>query len=717
MNNNLNDSEAKELIKILTPLYNNKININKYKNITYNYEKSSINRYIKLIDIHTSINLSKTNTIYTVLRVHRNNKFINYGYIYGLKNNNEIVNKFILTSNSIISKDGMYSYRLVNYLKLSKNFTIIDKVYNYILTFIKNGTIKFEVDVFNIENMNIRNKYISKYKNSKILVIIYCIGWIIEMYNINLEKQDINLNQIYNDVMFGENDKQFYVSLYTKFKSDILEVIHYFRYFSCNNCNKLIIGQKVMTLNYNQLKEYNNIIHYQWKEILINKIVTEIIYNMISPSFAMFIDWFLIKKSNRFIYDNENIYNKVLASDKSKELIYHINSIKDGFTDMYNKKRTKILAKLIKKFKQSMELIENNILMSDVSICLISEYAGQSLYQYLLQNKEIYTNLYDFQKYIFEILYGLYILNIKGIIHGDLHLSNILLNEKHTINDINNHVIYNLNLDKEKNLDKNSYKDNIYSFKHRGIYACIIDYSRSFINLNKLDHDIIDYKIDKKTYIKNDQKKIINELVKIFPNIKDDPKQKINFIFKSNNFEKMFTYFSAIDIFNLSSKLILFINNHTETNNIKINNGIIDLLTSLNEKAYNILQKIFDVNNYNNNEIQNPNLELINDLFKDFKYNSKSINVSDIFCLNNINNIYTKKNTIDEIIEHIPLNSLNSKLKKKLNNTKEEYEEIEIEQNVNKEYYESRKLLSLSKVPVSNTFSLSTASLTASSSN
>ncbi len=701
MDGNLNSEEIKDLTKILKPLYNNKIKLNKYKNLNYDYENSSINRFMKIIDMETSINLSKTNTIYTVLRIYRNNKFINYGYMYGLNINGEIVNKFILASNSIISKDGMYSYRIINYQKISKKSIVIDKVYDYIINFIKNNTIKLEVDVFNIDNESLKKSYINKYKNNKILILIYCIGWIIEMYNIDNDIQDANLNQIYNDVMFGENDKKFYSSLYLKFKNEINNLINYFKYFSCVKCTKLGLGQKVMSLNYEQLKEYNNIKHYQWKEILINKIVSDLIYNMVSPCFSMFVDWIIIKKSNRFLYDNENIYNKILASDKAKDLIYHINAIKEGFTDMYNKKRTKILARLIKKFKLSMELIENNILMSDISICLISEYSGKSLYQYLIKNHnlnrigDLYNNYEIVQKYIFEIIYGLYCLNLKGIIHGDLHLNNILLNIQRDIQNIDNYIIYNLNITDEFN-------NNIYMFKHLGTYACLIDFGRSYVNTNQLEH----IELSNNNYLKNEQKRIIKELETIFPNAAKNNKP----LSKTNNFNTLFTYFMAIDMYNLSNKLYVFIENYCKVNNIKINDKIITLLTNINKKTYDILFKSLDANNYLNADITNPNLELINEFFQEFKISSdvKNKQISDIFNLNNINKNYDKKNMINEIIEHIPLNTLNTQLKNKLNFAlKKNYnKELEVEQVLNKEYYESRKILLSSKLPLTDSFSV-----------
>ena len=57
-----------------------------------------------------------------------------------------------------------------------------------------------------------------------------------------------------------------------------------------------------------------------------------------------------------------------------------------------------------------------------------------------------------FQKYMFEIIYSLYCLNLRGIIHGDLHLNNVTLNKKNLNVKDNNYVIYNLNSRKNEHL-------------------------------------------------------------------------------------------------------------------------------------------------------------------------------------------------------------------------------------------------------------------------
>ena len=103
MEKTLSIDENKLLLKALEKLYIKKNNLKYFNSINFDYENSSINRYIKIIDIHNNIKISKVNTIYTVLKLQRGSESINYAYIYGVVENNKVINKYLITSNSSAS--------------------------------------------------------------------------------------------------------------------------------------------------------------------------------------------------------------------------------------------------------------------------------------------------------------------------------------------------------------------------------------------------------------------------------------------------------------------------------------------------------------------------------------------------------------------------------------------------------------------------------------
>lgn len=738
MQNKLNLEEHGILLLSLENLYKTKINFNEieYKDsIKLDYLNSSINRYVKIIDIYNEIHLSKVNTIFTVLKLQRNTNILNYAFLYGILENNKVINKFIITSNTLVSKDGMYSHRFINFENLTFKSKIIDKICDYLKQNLKHKEYKLLYEYFNIYDDNIKKSYSNILSDSNLLIKIYSITWLIELYNMNKKNQEINMNNIYNSIIFTEKDKQYFNILYKDHKKEIYDLVILYKFFTHDGKNRLEIGQKLIPFNYIQLKEYNNIIHFQWKEILINKIVYSLLYNINSPSFSIFIDWIFINNSNRNLYDNKEIYDKISYSDKIKSILQLLNKANSEFSEIYNQKKNDFIDSLIKKLKKIIKLSENKVLMSNISLCYLSEYSGKTVYDYFNKIKDktlihknigdLYNNYDMFKKYMFEIIYSLYCLNLKGIIHGDLHLNNVTLNKKNLNINEESYVIYNININKNTDIINfiNSYSnDNInnsenttFILPHLGTYPCIIDFSRSFILLKLISENIIEKERNniRAKFIKNEQQRIMSELKKIFPNFLKNNAHKLKFLLKNKNFNILFIYFSAFDIFKFASNLLIFINKYSTQNDITVNPEIIKLLDDISKKAYSYLEKIIDEESYINIEsLIFPNLEILIELFSSFKYDStnsikKKINkhlIIDIFSTDNIDLHLNANETIKEInlnlSENLNLHAskktldiINNKLKTFISYTHIN-EDIEVEHLINKEYYKVKNNLS-----------------------
>lgn len=289
--------------------------------------------------------------------------------------------------------------------------------------------------------------------------------------------------------------------------------------------------------------------------------------------------------------------------------------------------------------------------------------------------------------------------------HSSLLKDDII--EKDEKNEKNNKKTQNIINDEEDNIT--------FIFKHLGTYPCIIDYSRSFILLKLIEEDIIEKEKNntRTNFIKNEQKRIISELGKIFPNyIKNNP-HKMKAIFKNKNFNTLFIYFSAFDIFKFASNLLIFINKFSIQHNFKVNPEIPKLLDNIVKKAYTYLEKAIDEESYTNKKnITFPNLEMLLEFFPSFKMNNnksiinkiKNNNIVDFFSINNIEenlDIYKMINEINENIKNNlkdesdikSLNVIKEKIKNFINYNKLN-EDLEIEQLINKEYYTVKNNLS-----------------------
>ena len=735
-------------IQSLTYLDNKNGSNKYYKFSKLNNQSLDINKYINGLIITNDFMLSKTKIILTICKIIRNNKILNYGFVYGNVNNNStsniIDNKFVVLSLSSVSKDGEYKHNLLKLKCIDIIFKnpIVNKIYDYLNNNMQNKEIDFTIDIYNLYKNNIRKLYKNKLKNKILLLKLYTIIWIFELYVKNTNGDILNIDANHFNILISPKDILFFQDLYNKNKQEIDNIIPIITNY--NQSNKLELGQKLLPFNYNQLKDYKHLIHFQWKELLANRIINNLIYNNISACFSLFVDWILITKSDKNLYNNNEIFKKIHYSDQIKNILQLLYLAKSNLLKLNKEQeKNKLISKLEKKLHNLIELTQSNMLMSNVSLSFISEYSGITIFNYLnlsLQNKQKKSQIGDltqnydiFSKYIFDIIYSLYSLNLKGIIHGDLHLNNITFHYNNSVNN-NSNVLYDLNnifnndivkyiknypylyesndeiSSPFKNDSKNPDKIQVnnlsecFLFKHNGYFPCIIDYGRSFLLLKLIDEDIIE--IEKTTirqkYIKNETKRIINELNKIFPNYIKNNMHKLKFLFKNKNFNILFIYFSVYDTFTFITNLLIFMKKSSLNYNITINPKIINLLTVISKKSYYYLEQILNEDNYSSTKNhQFPNYLLLKEMFPEYVATQQSLdnNIIHYYNLVNINNYYSLKD-ISKINKNIILNYLNSsklseseknKIKNRFDNIFNEdniyNNELEVERIINKEYY------------------------------
>lgn len=729
---NYNDGDNKEKL----------IDYYKFKNI--NLDNLDINKYINSLIISNSFILSKTKTVTTVFKLIRNKKYVNFGFVYGNINNKIVNNKFIVLSLSSISKDGEYKHRLIKYNEI-ENFIkipIINKVYKFLYNNFIDKEFDFDFTIYNMpESTNIQ-KYKSTLSNKIILLKFYTIIWLTENYMKNKNDILINIDENLFNLLCSDKDIEYFKKIYKTNKDEIDMIMPEIIYY--DSSSRLEIGQKILPFNYIQLKEYKHLIHFQWKELMINKIINNLIHNNISVCFSLFIDWILINKSDKHLYNNEEIFKKLYYSDKLKHILNSLYDAKNNIISINtSNEKHKILNKLEKKIQKVINETQTSMLMSNMSLCFFSEYSGRTIFHHLnllMNNKEhplignLFTNFDIVNKYIFDIIYSLYALNLKGIIHGDLHLNNITLALNKKV-DNNSYIVYDLNnsfnldiinyiqnypniyedqelysttsasnSDNKQNYSNNFMLNECYYFKHSGYFPCIIDYSRSFILLKLIDKTIIESNKSsiRTKYIKNETKRIINELNKIFPNYIKNNVYKLKFLLKNKNFNILFIYFTAYDTFTFITNLLIFMKKVSINNNIQINEKILDLLTKLSKKSYHYLEQILNEDNYNFiNKHQFPNYLLLKEFFSDniITPNDLNINITNYYNLININNYvnsnqlkYINKNIINEYLKSNKISKEDqANIKKKFSNiinyTSNPDDNLNIEKLINKEYY------------------------------
>lgn len=628
------------------------------------------------------INESFKEVIYNISYVTIKPKEVNLLYIDLLEKNDKqkdaIDSVFIdqiCPSGSMISRDGEYRGTFLHWnslqLVLTKNIKA-KSIYEYILKYftkvLKERKYILLIEIlFPTDRIKEQFQFETELLCSSTKIEIFCITWFTFYYSYYFGFISNNINGVFKNLMlkYKTHDIPFFKSLWVKFD---LETIEEFRYICSNNIRgyrstsfriseKMKFGQKLIPLNLMDAQYPFDLEYSPWKELLIGNKLSDLVINGISNGFAITNSWFLIKHADVALFDNPSQYDRIAKSKIGLKIanvlkqanIYAYNSInmfendKDNQDDILSSvsgtvNKNNITSWLSNEFKVLQSKIQDsinhdkeNIIMSNITLALISEYLGKTFYDsiFISSTSKYYNkltnnmlsqdNYENFKKYMFEICYNLYCLNSKvGLIHGDLHLNNLTLDV----------LVYTKNIIvKEKDpkilfvLDE----DHQYIFNHNLYDICIIDYSRSIIDIDKTD----DFKIDH-----------ISNMFDIISN-KDQFKNKqiqvlLNYLYTSkveykefsasldpivqHHYKEYFKILTTLDLFNFTSKFLdIFKSNLLNTTPYT---KCVKLISDLNKSAEyyltHVLLKLIQEQNYD--EVINmewPILTIIKDIFQD----------------------------------------------------------------------------------------------------
>jgi hypothetical protein len=339
------------------------------------------------------------------------------------------------------------------------------------------------------------------------------------------------------------------------------------------------------------------------------------------------------------------------------------------------------------KINDSIEFTKESIIMSNVTLALISEYTGRTLYDSIFLTKQskyfqqfvatIFdnANYQNFTKYMFQLCYNLYCMQEKmGIIHGDLHLNNITLNPMFysTFFDVKKSahpkILYLLNERDHYIFEQNNFYD-----------LCIIDFSRCIIHIDKVDEymaltvpEPFKAKFSKQAFLN----KQIDSLMEYLFASKAEFREYGSSIrvTMSYHFNEFFKILGLLDLYNITSRLLSFTKDlpHSFT---KKSNQVIELIEKIHKASdyylNNILVRILERRSYDEiTAMEPPLLTIINDVFAS-RHTSQFSNFDDIVDVYNFgedlyNDIehFTKFDNTLHDLPHLPA-SLKSALKKR----------------------------------------------------
>lgn len=513
-----------------------------------------------------------------------------------INNSSELFFRGILPSGSSISKDGEYRSGFINWdvvlINMHKNpklQKIYEKIYDYLIKNMKDRKYFLTIEhfyptdkikkehQFELESLTIDSK-----------IKFFCVSWYNFYFNFNYAAIPGHLNEIYVNLMlkYQHQDHHFFKKMVEEFGfEDMLALLWIFNNyttpdFKFDNTFKYKFGQKIIPLNLLEAQNPFNISYATWKEFFISKKVSDLVINGISPGFAIFAGWLFIKTGEKYVFDNAEHISR-LERSKIAEKITDILVQAQTYTYMHidkelPQKDDEHTSWLSAEFKKLYYMIRNSIIhtknviiMSNIAISFITEYTGRTLYnstelsknskyfQKYMSNMLADSHFETFKRYLFEICYNLYLLHSKlYIIHGDLHLNNVLLNLLT--------YIHSTDLDVKNKKIAYSLQGKTYLFDFNFYYASIIDFSRSIIKYDKADvlrdpsiPRIFPFISDQEEFRQSQIIALTNFLLTQKPVFAERKHQLHDLL--NDNYEIAFNLLTILDLYNFLFKLVEFV--------------------------------------------------------------------------------------------------------------------------------------------------------------
>ena len=611
----------------------------------YLYLYGSYNRLNTLVAFGYFLDFDIVNMICTTFKIFdlqtNTESIYSFGYIEkeskiqkrGIKPiNTPFEYRYFTTGSSFLSKDGEYRVGLISINNITSILAmpIIQNIFQEVSTYLHKKLIDRKMiltkEYFYPTDADKTIETDLEYYSFEIQKDLFAVAWFNTMFNLHLGIIENHLNKKYKQIMFKykKDDLEFFNKLVIKYSFKQMSKLRYISNHIFLATNLAItkketatkVGQKIIPLSIAEVQNPFNIRFKPWREYLISTHLSDYIVNNVSPGFFITNSWFYIKNSRKGLFDNDIQFERMQRSELAVQITELLSRAKiftyENIHDQkaISKKLTKktINTYISNKFKELSEKIQDpidyakeEIIMSNVAFCIISEYVGRTIMDVVLLSKS--SSYYDkligspftlagyplFTKYMFELCYNLYCMNIRsGIIHGDLHLNNATLKgltytNIRNINDIKNPaVLYVLG-------DENSQ----YIFPTTGYYLCIIDFSRCIVlpeKINSFKDSSLPKTYDILDNMKEFQLDQVERLLNIYINYTTDSLSHIDelrILFK-NKFEAVFKLLTVTDLFGFTQKLIMVFSS-TDTSIPKLHKNCIDLLKKINNYAQQFL--------------------------------------------------------------------------------------------------------------------------------
>jgi hypothetical protein len=593
----------------------------------FRYAFSSIWRN-QVLSLIRSTFPKKTEYATTVLRINRTvGKTIyhtNYAILYSYNDltTKKFDHEYVVISGTFKSADGEFRRRFIPYQQIGHFIKKNDEIYKLFVEHIKTygSDITFQSNTFFPDD--------KKYKHLDFdPIVLYFCTWVFVIDTVIKSTVPNHMADGFISAMIGSKDSKFYGSIPKEFISK-MSVDDIADLQSAENLKKRIeieCGQKIIPLHVREIEQVGDIRHKTWRELYIGSLLSDLTINGISPSIPLLSNWFLIRANSKELYDNAISHTKLDHSAIASEIIKQLEQSRRGtytIDDSHEIFLSVTMETLSESIEYPMKYAEKEVVMSDYSLVVLTEYAGKTFADYttILYNKPVFQkstgNMFGdhlvFSKYLFEYLYGFLSMNLLGVVHGDAHLNNITLHSLRLYYTENSDKPYIDNTFIVYNIGANNSIEGLYLFPHYGKYATIIDFSRGFLSEEHLMANFPEHKAAE--YVSLQRRRMLKTWSAEVPEfVKNNLNQIESASFR--NFDLVFKMFSAIDAYRVSTSMIALF--ASEGVRIPLESSVmLDKISDMAQKFLTIgMTDIFENRITKTDEIEHPNLMILQECF------------------------------------------------------------------------------------------------------
>jgi len=650
-----------------------------------------------------SYQLSRTSTVVACFKATLDQTSCIYAYLYSLydpkSKNSPVEFGYVCHGPTLTSQDGEHRSRFIlwtQYIQLMEVYPdVVELVEEKILAEMVEGRLSFHVDFYYpIRFRHSKRKFEDMVNESRAAIYLFILCWLYDTHSIHYKINENHMNPAYYKIFTQLSDIRLLKNIESIFERRIPTGYAGFKesmtkyYEDIKNINSWLsivqCCQKIFPLSALEAARTDDINFNVWREIYITNLASNLVLNLISPSFPFINDWFYIQNAHPGLFDNIAMYDKYVHSEIAAEISAQLRR-----ADKYNYVNNDLQAgpisnkfyRLSKQIQKAIVYADSEIRLTDLAVCMTSEYVGRTLLdipnllvrdELPLAYKFLFSDYDVFAKHIFEFIYSLYCMNEKiGTIHGDLHTNNCTIMTLYIMLDSSGKEMY-----IERPHVAYVIGNECYALKHYGLISMIIDFSRAIIG----DYTRIEHEFSRRfaeSYFKEQRVRLMYSVYQYYPQIIDKYRDQIDSLLLGN-FRLMFKIFSAIDALAVGNNFLTILEDKNFTSG----------RLTVAPKARSLVQKVIKraedllVENIHAaisgqissaDEIEWPNLVILKDVFSAWKLTPermKEINIVDVFNFNN-EIIYE----IEDVDTWGPLISLHKtvELRKKYNIDTSEY--------------------------------------------